>query len=184
MPMGMSPMLSDTARVSPPTVIGGNPRSMAPSPMVAMMTAMIGRPSSGRSTTRSSAKLNATITATAAPTASEHRHLGRQRERGDEARQHHELALREVDGVGGLVDQHEAQRDQRVHEPDRQPADGQREGELQLFPHVGCLPHAAMRLSPRAAGAMSCTASVEVSELLRPSSKVMSMVSRASLAPS
>ena len=62
-------MRSETARVSPPTVIGGRPRSMAPSPMVAMMTAMIGRPSRGRSTTRSSAKLKATITATAIPTA-------------------------------------------------------------------------------------------------------------------
>jgi hypothetical protein len=41
----------------------------------------------------------------------QHGHLGRQRERGDETRQHHELALREVDGVGGLVDKHEAERD-------------------------------------------------------------------------
>ena len=69
MPIGASPMLSDTARVSPPTVIGGNPRNMAPRPMVAMITAMIGRPSSGLSTMRSSAKLNATMMATAAPMA-------------------------------------------------------------------------------------------------------------------
>ena len=60
-------------------------------------------------------------------------------ESGNEARQHHELALREVDGVGGLVDQHETQRDQRVHEPDRQAADGEREPELDLIPHYGLL---------------------------------------------
>ena len=65
---GVSPIGSGSARVSPPTVIGGKPRSMAPSPMVAMITAMIGLPSSGRSTTRSSAKLNSTMTATAAAT--------------------------------------------------------------------------------------------------------------------
>src|SRR5438094_745225 len=34
-----------------------------------------------------------------------------------EARQHHELALREVHGIGGLVDEHEPERDQRVHQP-------------------------------------------------------------------
>ena len=207
-----------TGRASrPPTVIGGRPRSMAPRPMVAMMTAMIGRPSRGRSTTRSSAKPNATMTATAAATRGQHGHaVDRQRHRGDEARQHHELALREVDGLGRLVDQHEAERDQRIHQPDRQPAHRERQRELQLIPHHP-LPHrrlgraaardptrqratqtvlghalrstqltahhAAIRLlSP--AGTMSCTASVEVSGLLRPSSKVMSMVSRASLAPS
>ena len=38
---------------------------------------------------------------------------------GDQAGEHDELALGEVDRVGRLVDQHEAQRDQRVHQPDR-----------------------------------------------------------------
>ena len=76
------------------------------------------------------------MTATAASDRADDGHaLGRQRDGGDEARQHHELALREVDGVGGLVDQHETQRDQRVHQPDRQPADGQRNPELDLIPH-------------------------------------------------
>ena len=75
--------------------------------------------------------------------------LSAERERGNEARQHHELALREVDGVGGLVDQHEAERDQRVHQPDRQPADGQRNPELQLIPHHALLRHVSSRsLSP------------------------------------
>ena len=67
--MGVSPIGSDSARVSPPTVIGGSPRRMAPSPMVAMMTATTGRPSSGRSTTRSNPKLNRIMTASAATTA-------------------------------------------------------------------------------------------------------------------
>ena len=103
---------------------------MAPNPIVAMMTATIGRPSSGRRTTRSRAKLNSTMTATAAMIAarigipSTARHAGR-----DEASQHHELALGEIDGVGGLVDEHEPQRDQRVHQADRQSAHDEREGE-------------------------------------------------------
>ena len=67
--IGVSPIGSDSARVCPPTVIGGSPRRMAPSPMVAMMTATTGRPNSGRSTTRSRAKLNRIMTATAATTA-------------------------------------------------------------------------------------------------------------------
>ncbi len=41
---------------------------MAPRPMVAMITAMIGLPSSGRNTMRSSAKLNSTMTAMAVAT--------------------------------------------------------------------------------------------------------------------
>ncbi len=67
--IGVSPIGSGSARVSPPTVIGGRPRRMAPRPMVAMMTATTGRPSSGRSTTRSRPKLKTTMTATAASTA-------------------------------------------------------------------------------------------------------------------
>ena len=67
--IGVSPIGSDSARVSPPTVIGGRPRSMAPRPIVAMMTAITGRPSSGRSTMRSSPKPKATITATVMATA-------------------------------------------------------------------------------------------------------------------
>jgi hypothetical protein len=39
-------------------------------------------------------------------------------ERRDEAREHHELAGREVDCVGRFVDEDEAERDQRVHQTD------------------------------------------------------------------
>ena len=89
-------------------------------PMVAMTTAMTGRPSSWRSTTRSRAKPKPIMTSSddddgghqrRLPTPSAGRH--------DHAGDHDELALGEVDGVGRLVDQHEAQRDQRVHQPDR-----------------------------------------------------------------
>ncbi len=44
-----------------------------------------------------------------------------------EAGDHHELALGEVDGVGGLVDEHEAQRDQRVHQADEHAVGQQQE---------------------------------------------------------
>ena len=59
------------------------------------------------------------------------RHPGEPEEHRRHPAQHHEFALGEVDDVGGVVDQREAERDQGV---DR--ADGQaREGELQKFRH-------------------------------------------------
>ncbi len=39
--------------------------------------------------------------------------------------QHDELALREVHHADGVVDEHEAERDERIDRPDRQPADEQ-----------------------------------------------------------
>ena len=41
----------------------------------------------------------------------------------EERAQHHQVALGEVDGLGGLVDQHEAQRDQAVDAALRDAAD-------------------------------------------------------------
>jgi hypothetical protein len=105
---------------SAPKNSGAAPRSTVARPIVAMITAMIGRPMSGRSTTRSSPKPNATMPSTATATPSqngapgEHQHAG-----DDEAGKHYEFTLREVDRVGGLVDQHEAERDERVHQPDQ-----------------------------------------------------------------
>ena len=59
------------------------------------------------------------------------RHAGQPEEHRRHSAQHHELALGEVDDVGGVVDQGEAERDQGI---DR--ADGQAgEGELQKFRH-------------------------------------------------
>ena len=56
---------------------------------------------------------------------------------GNDRGEHHELALREVDRVGRLVDQHETQRDQRVHQPDHQAAGDQQEREIEIeFRHA------------------------------------------------
>ena len=56
---------------------------------------------------------------------------------GNYGREHHELALREVDGVGRLVDQHEAQRDQRIHQADHQAAGDQQQREIKVeFRHA------------------------------------------------
>ena len=61
--------------------------------------------------------------------------------RHQNARDHHELALGEVDGVGGLVHEHEAERDQRVHEPDEDPVGHQEQEEAEVVRHGrGLLP--------------------------------------------
>jgi hypothetical protein len=52
--------------------------------------------------------------------------------RGDEAGEHDELALGEIDRVGRLVDQHEPERDQRVHQPDHHAVGQQDQRELPL----------------------------------------------------
>ena len=44
---------------------------------------------------------------------------------GDEGAQHQQVALGEVDQLGRLVDQHEAERDQAVDAADREPVEGQ-----------------------------------------------------------
>src|SRR6185436_14496409 len=98
---GVSPMPSDSARVSPPTVMGSQHDALQPE----------AEDDHDRQRRNDAAHDG-------------HAFDGEDESR-NEARQHHELALGEVDGVGGLVDQHEAQRDQRVHEPDRQAADGE-----------------------------------------------------------
>jgi hypothetical protein len=71
MTIGSSPIGSGSALVCAPTVIGGRPRRIAASPMVAMMTATTGRPSSGRSTERSSRKLSTIMPITAAAIAAQ-----------------------------------------------------------------------------------------------------------------
>ena len=83
-------------------------------PKVAMNRMMSGWLTSGRSTTRSTAKASTNITtmvsasATKAGTPSVVQADQRQR------REHHHDALREIEHAGGLEDQHEAERDQRV----------------------------------------------------------------------
>ena len=51
----------------------------------------------------------------------------------DSPKSYYELALREIDGVGRLVDQHEPQGDQRIHQPDRDAVQQQREEKAQIF---------------------------------------------------
>ena len=113
-----------------------------------MTTAMIGRPISGRSTTRSSPKPSATMPATESSADTPERRTGEiGSARGDEAGEHDELALREIDRVGRLVDQHEAERDQRIHQPDHHAVGQQDQRELPLELRHQYGPHAT-----RAAG--------------------------------
>jgi hypothetical protein len=42
---------------------------------------------------------------------------------GEEAAQHHQIALGEIDDLGGLVDEHEAERDQAIDAAERNTAD-------------------------------------------------------------
>ena len=123
------------ARVPAPNARMAKPRSTAARPIVAMITEMIGRPISGRSTTRSRPKPRAD-------------HAGDRKQRRDPERrpakpaapaaikagEHDKFALGEIDRVGRLVDQHESQRDQRVHQPDHHPVDQQGQGELPIDP--------------------------------------------------
>ena len=59
------------------------------------------------------------------------RNARRGEKHGGEPADHDELALREIDHVGGVVDQGESQRDQGVDRPDGQPG----KGELQELGH-------------------------------------------------
>jgi hypothetical protein len=56
----------------------------------------------------------------------DHRHVG------DEGAQHQQVALGEVDEFGGLVDQHEPERDQPVDAADRQTVEGQLQEDVQF----------------------------------------------------
>ncbi len=67
--IGVSGSGNGRALVSAPTVMGGRPRRMAASPMVAMITATTESRSFTRSTTRSSAKLKRIMMPTVSATA-------------------------------------------------------------------------------------------------------------------
>ncbi len=106
------------------------------SPIVAMNRMICSWFTSGRSTTRSMAKASATITtmvrtsaATSGRPALHQPHQGQRRE------EHHH-ALGEVEHAGGLVDEHEAQRHQRVHEPGGEAADQHLDQEAGRARHV------------------------------------------------
>jgi len=95
--------------------------------------------------------------------------------------EHDELALGEIDRVGRLVDQHEAERDQRIHEPDHDAVGQQHQRELPFkIRHVSRPPYSAAtgaaalcRIGASATAAGSSTspiASRDLSAALRPSS--------------
>ena len=92
-------------------------------PIVAMNSVICGWLTSGRSTTRSVTSPSTIITASVAGTAS---HGGQpvlqQSDVGERGEEHHR-ALREVEHARRLVDQHEAQRHQRIHHAREQAAD-------------------------------------------------------------
>ena len=134
-----------------------------------MMTAMTGRPISGRSTTRSSPKPRTTMPATASSADGQN---GKPAEiagpGGDEAGEHDELALGEIDRVGRLVDQHETERDQRVHQPDHDAVDDQGQRELPVDPSHRS---SGERLARRAAEPVTASIAIlAASAVLRPSS--------------
>ena len=75
--------------------------------MVAMMTATTGRPMRWRSTAHSTSSPTSTMTTMAREGGDHDVEVEREdEERDDVAREHHELALREVDDLGSLVDEH------------------------------------------------------------------------------
>ena len=57
-----------------------------------------------------------------------------------QGREQHEGALREVEDLGRLEDQHEAERDQRVHDAGQQPADQHFEEKQEFFNHLRIRP--------------------------------------------
>ncbi len=100
-------------------------------PMVAMNSVISGWLTSGRSTTRSMARPSSTITAIVTGSAEPQRQAEAvdEADEGQRGEEHHR-ALREVEHAGGLVDQHEAERDQRVHHARQQAADQHFEKEI------------------------------------------------------
>ena len=66
----------------------------------------------------------------------DHRHIG------DECAEHQQVALGEIDELGRLVDQHEAERDQAVDAADRKPIQGelQKRGQFRTPRAGGLMP--------------------------------------------
>ena len=92
---------------------------------------------SGRSISRSTAKASSTMTAAATMNARPDRSAALDQPDEGQRREQHHRALGEVEHARGLVDQHEAERDERIHDPAQQPADDHLEHEFGVVPHVG-----------------------------------------------
>ena len=96
------------------------------SPIVTMMTEMIGSPTSGRSITTCTRMPKRVVKTSANGERGHERQLPFHDEvPADPRAQHQEFALREIDHLGRLVDQREAHRDDAVEHPDDEPVDQQ-----------------------------------------------------------
>ena len=101
-------------------------------PMVAMNSVICGWLTSGRSTTRSITRPSTTITTSVAGTASQGDEPVLQQADVGQRREEHHRALREVEHARRLVDQHEAERHQRIHHAREQAADQDFEEECDM----------------------------------------------------
>ena len=141
-------------------------------PIVAMNSEICGWLTSGRSTKRSISRPSTTITASVAserePERQARARQADERQRGEE----HHRALREVEHARRLVDQHEAERDERVHDAGQQPADQHFEEERiiavgrRVLDCIGSMGDAQVRVDHRLAVAR--TSSGVPSPILRP----------------
>ena len=113
--------------------ICATPRRNTEAPMVIMISATGLAPRAGSMAKRCSARPTPVVTAMAISAASGRGTPASASKDGCHAAQHDELALGEIDDVGGVVDQREAERDQRVDGAHGQP----REDELQQLGHRG-----------------------------------------------
>ena len=144
--IGSSCRPSSRPRTLAPQMICTRPSMKNVRPIVAMNSVICGWLTSGRSTTRSVTRPSTTMTASASGIASQK--LTGVLLQADERRggEEHHRALREVEHAGRLVDQHEAERDERIHHARQQAADQDFEEEC----HVGAIsaPRPGTRRSP------------------------------------
>ena len=139
----------EAVRLRPPEELR-EPSSTKVSPMVAMNSVICGWFTSGRSTRRSIAIPSTTITAQRDRDRDPEIHAALdQRHEGQRGEEHHR-ALREVEDAGGLVDQHEAERHQRIHDAGEQAADQDFEEELPVHARLRTAARPAARRAPSA----------------------------------
>ena len=97
---------------------------------------MSGWLTSGRSTRRSTATASASMISTHEDQSQEGRHAGRVQADQREGGEHHHDALGEVEHAGGLEDQDEPERDQRVEDARDEPFPQHLEEEVRACRHL------------------------------------------------
>ena len=102
-------------RTLAPHIICARPSMKNDRPIVAMNSVICGWLTSGRSTKRSMASASRTIAASVAGSASQNGSPCSMQADERQRREEHHRALREIEHARRLVDQHEAQRDERIH---------------------------------------------------------------------